>query len=167
MQERKKLIRIRGQRHPSNTIPWAILRQVMTPTLTRAAQSSKDNLQDQLEQLRCGWFAGLPVRPYLHHNHMNTTFAVSPFDRHRLLALRVTPSDLVEIAGPLLGRADTIQYWYFETGNPHRFVGSEVRLLVVFISRAARPSVTLCSCTFKMPPVLVSEPSHYQSGPVP
>ena len=67
MQECKKLIRIRGQRHPSNTIPWAILRQVMTPTLTRAAQSSKDNLQDQLEQQRCRWFAGRPVRPYLHH----------------------------------------------------------------------------------------------------
>ena len=56
---------------------------------------------------------------------MNTTFAVSPFDRHRLPALRVTLSDLVEIAAPLLGRADTIQYWYFETGNPHRFVGVE------------------------------------------
>jgi len=46
MQERKKLIRIRGQRHPSNTTLWAILRQVMTPTLTRAAQSSKDCLQN-------------------------------------------------------------------------------------------------------------------------
>jgi len=49
MQERKKLMRIRVQRHPLNTTPWAILRQVMTPTLTRAAQSSNDNLQDQLE----------------------------------------------------------------------------------------------------------------------
>ena len=49
MREHKKLIRIRGQRHPSNGIPWAILRQVMTLTLTRAAQSSKDNLQDHLE----------------------------------------------------------------------------------------------------------------------
>jgi len=98
MQECKKLIRIRGQRHPSNTIPWAILRQVMTPTLTRAAQSSKDNLQDQLEQQRCRWFAGRPVRPYLHHtttmtllscfgtdfrsSHLTHVFRKSPVDNY-------------------------------------------------------------------------------------
>jgi hypothetical protein len=99
---------------------------------------------------------------------MNTTFVVSHFDRHQLPALRVTPSDLVEIAAPLLGWTDTKHPWYFETGNQQRFVRVESVCLTRFcLLGDTRPSAILDSCTFKMPPEFVGERRHHRSDPAP
>jgi hypothetical protein len=38
----------------------------------KAIGNANHYLQNQLEEQRCGWIAGLPVRPYLHHNNINT-----------------------------------------------------------------------------------------------
>jgi len=89
-------------------------------------------------------------------------------NHHRLHASNVTPSDLVEIAAPLLGWTDTKDPWYFETGNQQRFVRVESVCVTRFcLLGDTRPSAILDSCTFKMPPEFVGEPSHHQSGPVP
>ena len=115
--------------------------------------------------MQCRHNGSRPPSPPTPHQYRVSS---STFELHRLHASNVTPSDLVEIAAPLLGWTDTKDPWYFETGNQQRFVRVESVCVTRFcLLGDTRPSAILDSCTFKMPPELASEPSHHQFSPVP